>query len=1094
MKKSLKPAIIGAVSAFVIAAPVQPMLIGAQAAEEVSTAWRVDEPKGEPRRLTFTTTEGTWMSLSVSPDGETIVFDLLGDLYVLPRAGGQARPITRGGAWDIEPRFAPDGARIAFISDRGGAQNIWTVNPDGTDLRQVSKEPYEGLSSPVWAPDGASLIARQKLSRGSYNYKGPWQILRYRIADGAKTVLISGERDLAYKQLGRFQVAGLAPSGPSVSPDGGVLYLAGQVGKLQVGGRAHPATQILSLALGGDAQFEQLTEGYNGAFRPEPSPDGTLLAFGRREGGGTNLWLRDLETGEERRLVSGITRDALGSRMMNDLLPGYGWTSDSKALVIAKDGFIVEVDVASGATRRIPFVADVDLTLSEQVKPRWRIDDRPFGPKVLRWHRRSPDGTRLAFQALGRIWIADPATGRSELLTGGSIAPSAFDPDAVFEYAPAWSPDGTSIAFTTWHKLEGGHVWVMPLVGGAPRRLTKEPGVYSNPAFSPDGRILVYSAVAEEDFQPGRMLDTTPVAVRLAPLDGSSEKTLFELKGAMAAPEFSADGARVYFVAPMGTAGRRLISVDLDGGDPRGHLALDWLERAAVSPDGARVALQVHDAIYVADMPQAGEDGTRPKTLLSDVRRLTRSGAHSVAWADESTVVWGYANRFFAADLDAAEAEPASVAIKLKAPRNNPRGTVAFIGARIVTMAGERGDVIERGDIVVRNNRIRAVGPSGSVRIPSKATRIDVTGATIVPGFVDIHAHPIYGWTSEILPQQSRGLLSDLAYGVTTVQDPASVTAPSFALAELIETGQVLGPRYLGAGSQVTGFQSAHNEWIDSYETALAVVRRRRALGTNTIKEYGQPHRVARQWLVEAARETGLGVVFEGTGGLYLALTAAVDGATGHEHSFAYAPLRKDAITLFAFSGMAYDPVLVGPRTGAGGFLYHRKRMDELTDEKQLAYIDRAYRAFVVRRLKNVVIPEHDFVDGFLAQGADAVQIARAGGLVTAGSHSDGLMFHLEIWSFVLAGMTPIEALRTATLSGAEAIGVEADLGSIERGKFADFVVLNANPLANIENTRDIRFVVKNGRVYDDDTLDQVWPEPLSRPRSFWLKNVSEGE
>lgn len=1094
MTNRLKATIVAAAGVLFIAAPVQPTPVGAQTAADRSAPWRVDQPKGTPRRLAFTTTEGTWMSLSVSPDGETIVFDLLGDLYVLSRAGGRARPITRGSAWDIEPRFAPDGKRIAFISDRSGAQNVWAVNPDGTDLRQISHEPEEGLSNPGWAPDGASVVARQKLARQSYSYKGPWQIVRYRVDDGAKTVIMSGEQDLAYKQPSRFQVPGLAPSGPRVSPDGGVLYLAGQVGRLQVGGRAHPATQILSLTLGGDTQPDQLTEGHNGAFRPEPSPDGRLLAFGRREGGATNLWLRDLDTGEDRRLVSGITRDALGSRMIDDLLPGYGWTSDSKSLVIAKDGFIVEVDVASGATRRIPFVADVDLTLSEQVKPRWRVDDGPLEPKVLRWHRRSPDGTRLAFQAVGRLWTTDLATGRSDLLTGGAIAPSAYDPEAVFEYAPAWSPDGASVAFTTWHKLDGGHVWIKPLAGGAPHRVTKAPGVYSNPAFSPDGRTLVYAAVADKDPQPGKLSDNTRVAIRLVRLDGSSEKTLFDLKGAMAAPTFSANGERIYFVVRVGMAERRLMSIDADGGSPRAHLALDWLERAAVSPDGERVALQVHDAIYVADMPQGGEDGVVPKVRLAAARRLTRAGAHSVAWADGSTVAWGYADAFFTVDLDAPEAEPARVAIKLEAPRDRPEGTVAFIGARIVTMADARGGVIERGDIVVRNNRIRAVGPSGSVRIPRKATRIDVAGATIVPGFVDIHAHPIYGWTSEIQPQQSRGLMSDLAYGVTTVQDPASVTAPSFALAELIETGQVLGPRYLGAGSQVTGFQSAHNEWIDSYETALAVVRRRKALGVNTIKEYGLAHRIARQWLVEAARESGLGVIYEGTGGLHLALTAAVDGATGFEHSFAYAPLRKDAITLFAFSGMAYDPVLVGPRTGAGGFLYHRKRLDELTDKKQLAYVDRAYRAFVARRLKNVIIPEHDFVDGFLDQGADAVKIARAGGLVTAGSHSDGLMFHMEIWSFVLAGMTPMEALRTATLSGAQAIGVDADLGSIERGKFADFIVLDANPLVAIENTRHMRFVVKNGRVYDDTTLDQIWPEPLSRPRSYWLKNAAENE
>ncbi|MEM7543499.1 MAG: amidohydrolase family protein, partial [Pseudomonadota bacterium] len=881
---------------------------------------------------------------------------------------------------------------------------------------------------------------------------------------------------------------------------------AGQVGDFQVGGRAHPATQILSLALNSDSEPKQLTSGYNGAFRPMPSPDGTKLAFGRREGALTSLWVLNLATGKETRLLdwvssflgdteqrvfSGITRDALGSRMFNDLLPGYEWTSDSKEILITKDRRIVAMNVDSGKARRIPFAADVELVLSQRVEPTGAVAAGPVRARALRWFSPSPDGSRLAFQALGRIWIASLIDGAAELLSEHPVSPTSFDSDALFEFAPAWSPSGDAIAYTTWHKTAGGHLWIRRFDENAPRRVTSEPAVYSNPSFAPGGKRLVYGVVPPPGDVPGEVKRNTKVQLRTVSAYGGQQQTLWRGRGTIPAPQFSSNGKRIYFLAETdkGSHGatisnRRLVSINPAGGDEQVHLDIDWLNRAAVSPGGDRVALAVHDSVYIVDL----RDGKSQSINLSGARKVADTGAESIAWINDTTVSWGFATQFFTVDLEGNDTAPAVTNLEVLAPRDAPKGQFAITGARLITMSDTEGGVIERGDIIVSNNRIEAIGPSGVLEISEDAFRVDGRGLTIIPGFIDIHAHPLHGATGEITAQQTRGMLANLAYGITTGQDPASDSVPAFAIAELIETGQTLGPRYFGAGSKVGGFQVQENELVESLDTAHKVVERRRKTGSNVIKEYGQPSRLQRQWVTEAARAAGLGLVHEGTGDLHAMLTSAVDGATIHEHSMSYAPVGQDVITLLAFSKMVYDSVLLGARTGSGAAFYLGERLEEMLDVKLARFVRPGLMTTIGRMFKLIEIPEYDFDDGFINQGADAARLARAGGALTVGSHGDGFRFHLEMWSYVIAGMSPLEALSAATVSGAKAIGIEQELGTLAAGKLADFVMLTANPLDDIENTRHIRNVVKNGRIYSGDNLDQVWPQPRERPGSHWLK------
>src|SRR5882724_12918204 len=148
-----------------------------------------DEKKPLPlksdRKIEFTTDEGTWLSLDVSPDGKTIVFELLGDIYTLPIEGGEAKLIDGGLAFDSQPRYSPDGKWIAFLSDREGSENIWIMHPDGTEVKQVSKDPNSAFASPTWSPDGKYIF----VSRAAFGI-ATYEIWMYHV-DGGTGVQIT---------------------------------------------------------------------------------------------------------------------------------------------------------------------------------------------------------------------------------------------------------------------------------------------------------------------------------------------------------------------------------------------------------------------------------------------------------------------------------------------------------------------------------------------------------------------------------------------------------------------------------------------------------------------------------------------------------------------------------------------------------------------------------------------------------------------------------------------------------------------------------------------------------------------------------------
>jgi imidazolonepropionase-like amidohydrolase len=439
-------------------------------------------------------------------------------------------------------------------------------------------------------------------------------------------------------------------------------------------------------------------------------------------------------------------------------------------------------------------------------------------------------------------------------------------------------------------------------------------------------------------------------------------------------------------------------------------------------------------------------------------------------------VIWALGNTINRQALTADTPEAFHPVVE--APRAKPAGTTVLTGARIVTMKGD--EVIAKGDVVITGNRIEAVGPAGAVKRPAGAKVIDVAGKTIIPGFVDVHSHM---WPPRGVHQtQVWQYLANLAYGVTTSRDPQTSTNDVFAYADLVDTGDILGPRILATGPGV--FSSSG---LDDKESVDAFLKRyKEDYKTDTIKEYVAGDRIVRQWIILAARKHHLMPTTEGALDMKLDLTQMIDGYTGSEHSLPIQPLYKDVTEFVAKTHTFYTPttlVAYGAPWTENYYFENTAALHE--DPKMRRFIPHELYDTMVRRRGQWFLADEYGYKGIAKGIAD---IVHAGGRAGLGSHGQfqGLGAHWEIWDLQSGGLTPHETLRVATLFGAESLGLEKDLGSLEGGKLADLIVLDKNPLTDIHNTLSIRYVMKNGVLYDGSTLDTVWPNPKKLDAQYW--------
>ena len=393
-----------------------------------------------------------------------------------------------------------------------------------------------------------------------------------------------------------------------------------------------------------------------------------------------------------------------------------------------------------------------------------------------------------------------------------------------------------------------------------------------------------------------------------------------------------------------------------------------------------------------------------------------------------------------------------------------------------------KGDeVIERGSILIEDNRIRAVG--AGVDIPAAARRIDMAGKTIMPGIIDVHAHMGYN-TLDIIPEKQWGYYANLAYGVTTTHDPSASTQSVFAQSEMVKSGAMVGPRVFSTGYILYGAENTEKTVVNNYDDARAHVARLKAVGAFSVKSYNQLRRSSRQQIIKAARDLQMMVVPEGGSTYYYNMTHILDGHTGIEHSIPIAPLYKDALTLLAKSQTGYTPTLIVAYGGVMGENYWYQMTNVWENERLLKFVPRS--VIDSRSRRRLMGPEDDYFHVELSKSVK--DVVRAGGRAQLGAHGQlqGAGAHWEIWMFQQGGMTPMEAIRAATIHGAWYLGLDKEVGSIEAGKLADLMIMDKNPLENIRNTETIRLVMINGVLYDTANMDEVYPEKRVRGKFFW--------
>lgn len=965
----------------------------------------------ESHLLELIVTEGTNMAVAVSPDKRTLAMAHQGTIRTLPIEGGEAVAITDAMGDAQEPAWSPGGDRIAFHSYRNGNYHIWTVNRDGSDLQQITEGIYDDRE-PHWSPDGRSIVFSSDRS-GTYDL---WQV------------------DLATGELEQLTSHEANDYNPAFSPDGNRIAFVSR--------REEPGIYLLE---NGEATLAAPSSLSLAA--PSWSEDGSRLLYTAYDGSvASYLYLTDPDGGSLEKISAGD----------EDFFPfRASWISDH-TFVYTADGVIKKRSLENQLTGRqqqeiIPFEATLTLDRSPYEKRVYDFDDRQertplgiVGPVV------SPDGNRVAFTALGDIYIQN---------TDGELI--RITNDRYVNLDPDWSPDGNSLAYIS-DRRGRMEIWIHNLQTGNERLLTRrfeeENEEAAMPSWSPDGRHIAFYTVdyrkkwgsgnlkianvatgnVEQDYgsfyNPGKA-DWSPDGNTLALMVLNRHSTRFR------------EGFNHFLLVSVNNGSVRYVTPH-----PDDALSVRNQNGPVWSPDGSKMAYVKDGVLWTVPVDSDGEIAGEPVQITEEL-------ADNISWTgDSKSLVYIATDRLKKINVETGSSEEIPIELTW-APRVPDEDYIIHAGK---LFNGVDSTYMENVDILIRENRISEITPHQE---HADITVIDASDQVVMPGLFEMHSHQ----------SSSAGVRLGkiwLSYGLTSVRDPGSDPYDSLERKESWSSDTRPGPRLFFTGGLTDGnriYYGLANSVTEENHIRMELQRAQR-LGYNLIKTYVRMPDEIQKVITEAAHEMGIPV---SSHELYPAAKYNVDSiehfrATSRRgYSLKESALTKrydDVMQLFSRSGITITPTMA---ISGRGFWKMASEFDEvLNDERIRAFHSESYIEGVAG---GEFTPEHRL--RLKALQGSLLTIVNSGGIITAGTDSPlvfpyGVSLHTELWTYVDGGLSPFQALQTATINAAEAIGIGEDLGSVEPGKLADLIIVDGDPLHRIQDAMKVRKTIKNGIVY----------------------------
>ncbi len=973
-------------------------------------------PTAAARTIEFTTTEVTEADVTVSPDGQWLIFTMLGHLFRLPVTGGTAEQLTFGPYYDNQPTFSPDGKQVAFISDRDGSEgNIFVLRLADGRITQVTHEPW--ATRPVWSPDGQAVFYLRTSLQSPETVLGPTRMTPEVLPSLVCRIAASG---------GESEVVTSEPQ-----PITSIFFLPdGRLGRTLVELAIVPETDVLRAttqiqltdSVGKWTAMRPL-EGYAAVAAPSPQGDGLYV---RRFSP-----LPDWEKRPPAELFYFPFRQGTGWPIF--VLPQpLGWTprfgvsAANESLYMGDGGRLWKIPLRGGPREVIPFRAHVQLETYERVPPaKWErtTSANSVRPRSILDPRLSPDGNSLVFEALGHLWL--------QRLNGGA-AQRLFKDEGTERY-PAFSPDGRLLAFV--HSVgRREELRVFSFENGEMQTLASGQFL-SRPSWSPDGQRVVFA----ENFS--LRLDAVSLRER-------NRETLGEFKNWWwsSRPHFSGDGRSLYFSDfRNGRGALYRLRIEPGAASQRVTQLARHLSDGLLSPDGKWLAFRRNTEIWVTPV------GKEPITEES-VRRISLEGGETFSFTpDGSALIYSTGNQVWRDSLVGSTHDEIPIRLEF------PHPTVApLLIRRVRVLDFTSGGFGQEISLLVEDGRIRWIGDEREHKVPPGTRTLDAAGRFAIPGLFDLHVHG----------NHIDGAL--LAYGVTSVRNTSAASMRLNAEADREElTGEPV-PRLFFSGELFDGEQPTWGDMyliIDNEDDARAYVRRFKKRGVSFLKVYfSLPWRLQRAVAFEARRQ-GLMVVGQGTH-----IEEIVKGVTlgfgSLEHMTYPTHFYDDVLQMLAAAGTAWVPTLVK----IAGPLWVQEEPERLADAKLRALSPEMTIRWAQNDLRLVGTNQ--------ARGRLALQLANVRSALQRGVNvligSDWALAastHWELEAFAQSGLSPVEVLRIATQQAAEALGAQDDLGTLEPGKLADIVLLDKNPLEDIRNTQTIWRVIKGGWLFDPEKL-----------------------